>query len=206
MLADRYSLFIFDWDGTLIRSTPLVRITRLFKKRYNVKRMRSQPGQGSRSVQNSIESKASINRFYAFIYDIYASIFKPELKPGAMDLIKSLKENGKRVAIFSDANRHRLFIETRALGILENVDLVLSADSIKKFKPDPTGLVLIRAKFRTRRDKCIYIGDMAVDIFTARFAGIKSCAVCDGVDSREILTSAAPDYIVGRIGGFAKIK
>lgn len=199
MLLDKYKLVIFDWDGTLSTSSFIVKIARFAKTRYN--REDIERKKDIYKVEEVTDTKAAeeINRIYAFLYSIYAVFYTPRLKRNAMALIKHLKKNGKKVAIFSDSNRHRLLMETKKLGVVDYIDFVLSADTIDKFKPNPTGLVTIAGKLKIGKKDCVYVGDMAVDVYTARFAGIDSCAIADGVDPYWLLKSVKPKYIARSI-------
>ncbi len=206
MLIDRYRLFIFDWDGTLATSTSLVRAARLLQTRYNVGRMARERADFRAGGNAELNEAVRLNRLYAFIYELYSAFYRPKPKPGALELLKLLKKRGKKIAIFSDANRHRLAIEARKLGIAEYADFMLSAASIRRFKPDPTGIVKIMERFRLDRKDCIYIGDMAVDAYVARFAGIHSCVVSDGVDPYDVLRKAKPDHIVTNLSSIKTLK
>lgn len=205
MLTDSYRLYIFDWDGTLSTSTSIVKFTRLVKRRYSVAQISSH--KGSYNIEKLPRFKDEhTSRLYSIAYWLYSRIYKPRLKPGAIELLELLRENGKKIAVFSDSNRYRLAIEVKRLGVLDHVDFVLSADSIKKFKPNPTGLITIIDQFRLNKSDCIYIGDMAADVFTARFAGIDSCAVADGVDSYSLLKGMNPTYIARTLDSIKDVK
>ncbi len=206
MLVDRYDLFIFDWDGTLSTSTSLLKALRLLNRRYSVARIMGNKELYKIDTVPQFRRKERINKLYTMTYSLYSMFYKPRLKPGAIDLLKHLKRKGKKIAIFSDANRYRLFIEARKFGVLEHVDFVLSADSIKRYKPNPTGLMMIVDRFRYGKRRCIYVGDMASDVFTARFAGITCCAVGDGIDPVYVLKKVNPDYLVKDIKSLKSVK
>ncbi|MDE1834632.1 MAG: HAD-IA family hydrolase [Candidatus Micrarchaeota archaeon] len=176
-------------------STPLVRIARFSRRRYNIQNIERKSSSYTVDTLVKLREEEEASRFYDFVYTIYSKFYTPWLKDGVLDLFKALRKKGKKIAIFSDSNRYRLFIEARKLGILDKVDFVLSADSIKRYKPNPTGLMAIADKFGMRKRDCLYIGDMVVDIYTARFAGIDSCAVTDGIDPYDLLKSVNPKYI-----------
>ena len=195
MLIDRYDLFIFDWDGTLATSTTLVRAARLLQTRYKIETMDKKDWRRNES-KTEIEDAVKINRFYAMLYELYSAFYKPQLKPGALALLRLLKKKGKKIAIFSDANKHRLFIETKKLGVDKYVDFSLSAASINKYKPNPTGIKEIVKKMGGRNKTSLYVGDMAVDVYVARLAGVDSCAVSDGVDPKDVLERVGPNYLV----------
>lgn len=207
MLTDRYDLFIFDWDGTLSTTTQIVRSARLLKRRYSLSEINKHKEMYINESESPAEIKAQgdINSFYNFIYGLYSVFYRPKLKKGTFELLEQLRKKGKKIAIFSDSNRHRLLIETRNLGVFQKVDLVLSSDTIKMFKPNPAGLVAIVGKFGIKKSRCIYVGDMAADVFTARFAGISSCAVEDGVDPYSTLKSAKPDYMAKTLSAISKM-
>ena len=202
MLIDRYSLFIFDWDGTLATSTTLVKAARLLQTRYKIETIDKQDWKSSES-KAKIEDAVKINRFYAMIYELYSTFYRPQLKPGALELLKLLKKKGKKIAIFSDANKHRLFIETKRLGVDKYVDFSLSAASIKKYKPNPIGIKEIVRRLGGKNKQSLYIGDMAVDVYVARFAGIDSCAVSDGVDPQDVLERVGPNHLVKNLKALA---
>ncbi|MCL5419321.1 MAG: HAD family hydrolase [Candidatus Marsarchaeota archaeon] len=190
-----YRLFIFDWDGTLSTSTLLVRISRLFKRRYNVKYIRRHAGDYRKAGARKVHVREEVNRAYARLYDLYFHFARPRLQPGAIEVLTELKRRKKTIAIFSDSNNYRLMKEIKELGVAEYVDFVLGADTIKRFKPNPQGLLVLVQRYGIKKGRTIYIGDMASDILTARFAGIKIACVGNGVDPYSLLKEVGPDYL-----------
>ncbi len=190
-----YSLFIFDWDGTLSTSTFLVRLSRLFQRRYNIDYVKKHFRDYETQDIEKVEMQGEVNRTYAHLYDIYSVFYKPRLQPGVVELLKELRSRKKRIAIFSDSTRYRLMSEVRMLGMSKYVDFVLSADSIDRYKPNPQGLLFIARHFKTQRSRSLYVGDMASDILTARFAKMDICSVGNGVESYRLLKELHPEYI-----------
>lgn len=203
MFLEKYDLFIFDWDGTLSTSSALVKVTRFLKRRYNIGYIKNHKELYTIGSMKDVRRKEGRAKLYSFIYDIYSRFTRAEMKPGAMELLKTLKKHRKKVAVFSDSNRHRLYIETRKTNAVKYIDFILSADSIRSFKPDPAGIYTVMDNFDVPKKRCLYIGDMAVDVFTARFAGVDSCAVCDGLDPKDLLKRVGPDYLIDGIGDLA---
>ncbi|MDE1860947.1 MAG: HAD-IA family hydrolase [Candidatus Micrarchaeota archaeon] len=195
MLLKDHDLFIFDWDGTICTSTILVRLTRLFKIRYNPGYIRRHQDKFRIDTIEKLNQREQVSAAYSSLYTLYSMFASTRLKPNAAEILEKLKLRGKKVALFSDANRYRLFIDVKRLGVLDDFDFVLSGDAIRRFKPNPTGLIAIREKFRVPPNRTVYVGDMAVDIFSARFAKMHSCGVGDGVDPYELVKSADPDYM-----------
>lgn len=203
-LLDRYDLFIFDWDNTLSSSTAPIRAMQLVKKDVLLWYARTHSEKYRKELTLKMDdmlNKAAENNFYAKLYDTYSRFFRPGLKSGALDVLRLLKRNGKKVAIFSDARTYRLFSETRGLGVLRYADLALAAESIHYYKPNPAGLLLIMDRFKVSKAKTVYIGDMASDILTAKFAGVDSCGVADGLDPYDGLKSAGASHMFRNMSG-----
>jgi HAD superfamily hydrolase (TIGR01549 family) len=204
MLLEKYKLFIFDWDGTLSTSTALVRATRFLERRYDIGYIRKNRKRFEIRTVSELKAQERKNELFAFAYSIYSIFAKVKLKENALETVKFLKKRRKKIAVFSDSKKERIFIEMRELGMLDYVDFVLSADSIKRYKPNPTGLLLIAKKFNVRKGDVIYIGDMAADIFTARFAKIAACGIANGVDPDFLIKEAEPDYLFGNLASFLR--
>ncbi|MFP3278564.1 MAG: HAD hydrolase-like protein [Candidatus Micrarchaeota archaeon] len=206
MQLSDYELYIFDFDGTLSMPSLLVRLTRYFKKRYNIDFIKKHEDLFNKELElNDEELKVEREeRFYSSLYNLYSLFFKPGIKDGSEDLLKMLKERKKKIALFSDGKEYRIRSELAKLRLEEYFDILISADSINIFKPNPTPLLLITKKLRVPKEKSIYIGDMPVDVFTAKFARISSCVVADGLASKEMLKKAEPDFLFDNIKALRK--
>jgi FMN phosphatase YigB (HAD superfamily) len=194
-ILSKYDLFIFDWDHTLTNSTLMLDILYLLnvgrKKRRALKRMEEDKPE---NAIKHIKIKEDVNRIYALFDDIYSLMFRPKLKPDSIEILNFLKRNRKKIVIFSDSKIYRLMKETRDLGVLRYVDYALSAEAIDRYKPDPTGLMVLMDMFRASRKRTLYIGDMTSDILAAKFAHVDSCAVSDGIDLHAQLADSKPTY------------
>ncbi len=204
-ILDAYDLFVFDWDGTMVTSTPLVALGQIAKRNKKLrlaKRLRiAKPGVMS---QRRIVIDGETSRLYSVLADLYCALFTPVLKKGSERVLALLGKHGKKVAVFSDAGYSRLFKEVRQMGIAEKADFVLSAQSVGYYKPDPTGLLAIASRFRVPRKRCLYVCDMATDIITARLAGMDACAVADGIDSAASLESERPRHMFNSMASFLR--
>ncbi len=200
-----FDLFIFDFDGTLSTSTALVRVLRLFKRRYSMSYVLTHRDKFNRNMLSAIQlDRNEKYGVYDLFYELYAFFFKPRIKPGALELLEKLKKEGKKIALFSDGKSDRIRKELAMLRIENYFDIVLSADTIRIYKPNPTPLLLIIKNMHSSKRKSIYIGDMGTDILTAKFAGIGSCAIADGFGSIETLKEAKPDFIFKNLSEFKR--
>ena len=202
MLTSDYDLFVFDWDGTLSKSTRIVMLSRFLMRRYRIKDIERRTKEYQIDAMEKVKAMENESKFYSALYDIYSTITRPRIKEGTIDVLQILRKKKKKIAVFSDSNSYRLSQETGRYDIAKYTDIILSSQSIGHHKPSPLGLNMIRERLDVPRERCIYIGDMAADIYTARFAGYKSCVLADGADSYSLLKSFKPDYIFKDINLF----
>ena len=202
-LLDKYDLFIFDWDNTLSSSTAPVNAIQCLKKDFQVRYAKAHPEKYTRKAEiGSVRLTEDEHSFYSALYDFYTYFFRPGLKKDALELLKYLKRRRKKVAVFSDAKKYRLYTETRKSGATEFIDLELSSEAIRYYKPHPAGLLLMMDRFKVSRKRTLYVGDAASDILTAQFAGVDGCGIADGIETYEGLKAAKAKYVFRDIGAF----
>jgi len=80
----------------------------------------------------------------------------------------------------------------RGLGIETAFRVVVGGDEAPR-KPAPDGLLRICAALGARPQEALLVGDSAVDLATARAAGVRVCAATWGLGERAALATA--DYL-----------
>jgi HAD superfamily hydrolase (TIGR01509 family) len=204
-LSRRFDVFVFDWDGTLNSIRLVTRINEAIKRALGIwnrdstiKDFRSMDYNLKRRLERKEEYKGDI---VSVLADLLLIVSKPKLHNDSLELLKSLKRRGKKVAVLSNCGRHRLLSELSYLRITGYFDIITSAREIRAPKPNPTGLRAIAHFLGAKPGSVLYVGDMVDDVLTAKLAGMHSCAVADGFDSYHTLKSARPDYIFNGIEG-----
>ena len=112
--------------------------------------------------------------------------------PGAADAVAALAGAGLRLGIVSQKLRYRVEDVLRRDDLLDYFAVVLGAEEVADFKPDPSGLLLAVERLGARPESALYVGDTAIDAETARRAGVAFVAVLSGVTTREELAPHAP--------------
>jgi len=102
------------------------------------------------------------------------------LFPGAVELFKSLKEQGVRLAIVSSRRSISLLPTLEKQGLLEDFDLVIGGEEVKGHKPDPEGLLMAMDKLGVKKEEFLYCGDTVLDAGAAKNAGVDFAAVLNG--------------------------
>lgn len=115
------------------------------------------------------------------------------LYPGVRETLDHLRDAGKAMAILTN----KPIINT--VGIIEGLGLsghffrLYGGNSFDQKKPDPIGIHTLMAERNTTADRTVMIGDSAVDIRTARNAGVTACGVTYGFHP-DSLKSDPPDW------------
>jgi beta-phosphoglucomutase family hydrolase len=97
--------------------------------------------------------------------------------PGAVELIKSLREYGFLQALGSSAPPENVRLITRELKIESLFQVIVSGREVKEGKPSPLGFLLAAEKLGVEAKDCIVIEDAIAGVAAARKAGMHCLAV-----------------------------
>jgi beta-phosphoglucomutase family hydrolase len=109
--------------------------------------------------------------------------------PGAIKLLKSLKENGFSQALASSAPVENIRLVTQELGIENFLQVIVSGREVKEGKPSPQGFLLAAQKLGVRPQDCVVIEDAIAGVRAAKRGGMHCLAVTN-TNSRESLAEA----------------
>jgi phosphoglycolate phosphatase len=118
------------------------------------------------------------------------------LLPGAAACVAALRRAGKKLAVCS--NKPAPFTRSLLdhLGLAPLIDAVIGPEDVPRPKPAPDMLLLGLERLGVRPDEALYVGDMTVDIATARAAGVRVWGVPTGSEERAALAAAGPDRLL----------
>lgn len=77
-----------------------------------------------------------------------------------------------RLAVLSLNTRETIIQSLKNAEIYEKFDFIVGREDVRKWKPDPEGLLKIREHYGLKKNQLIYFGDMKKDLQTGRNAGI----------------------------------
>jgi beta-phosphoglucomutase family hydrolase len=109
----------------------------------------------------------------------YRQRVSPHIKPlpGAIELIKSLKEHGFKLALASSAPIENIQLVIQGLGINNYFHVIVSGREVKEGKPSPQGFLLAAKKLGVAPDNCIVVEDAVAGVTAAKRAGMYCLAV-----------------------------
>jgi HAD superfamily hydrolase (TIGR01549 family) len=104
------------------------------------------------------------------IEDIVFFINNTELFEGKEDI---------KMAILSLNTRDTIIESLKIANINSKIDLIIGREDVRKWKPDPEGLLKIQDYFNINKEDMIYFGDLEKDILTGKIAGIEAYLIDD---------------------------
>jgi 2-phosphoglycolate phosphatase len=121
------------------------------------------------------------------------------LLSGAAQVLSGLRAGGLRLAVCSNKPVAYTRELLALLGIAAHLDAVLGPEDVPWPKPAPDMLLLGLTRLGVSAGEAVYVGDMTVDIATARAAGVKVWVIPTGSDPRAALAEARPDRLLDRL-------
>src|SRR5207248_1896074 len=118
------------------------------------------------------------------------------LLPGAVEVLAGLKERGLKLAVCSNKPLRYTRELLASLDVGSRLDAVVGPEDVPRPKPAPDMLVLGLKRLGVGAEESLYVGDMTVDVATARGAGVRVWVVPTGSDTREALEAAQPDRLL----------
>jgi phosphoglycolate phosphatase len=106
------------------------------------------------------------------------------LEPFARETVVAMKQLGFATAVWTNNDRVVAdFVLTR-FGLLTHFDLVVTRDEMRRLKPDPDGLRVVRARL-PEATRIVVVGDSWVDGLAAQAAGVPFIAYRPDVAQME---------------------
>ena len=178
---------MFDLDGVLVRSDRLHFLAWkklsdsqgwAFDESLN-ERLRGVPRMESLQIilgHNKIElcendaEKAAEEKNRIFRESI-RTLSSKDLIPGALKLLRGVRALGAKTAVCSSSRNAPEVVETLSLGTL--LDAVVSANDVRKAKPDPEIFIAGALRLGVRPDLCVVVEDAQSGIDAALAAGMR---------------------------------
>ena len=121
---------------------------------------------------------------------IYAEICpRPRPLPGAVKLLRSLKESGITFGIATSGARPEIDASLEAIGVGDD-DVVIDSGFVNRTKPAPDLFLACQQQLGVSPLDCYVVGDAVWDILAARRAGMLSVGLLSGGYGEEELKSA----------------
>jgi pyrophosphatase PpaX len=205
----RFPVVLFDLDGTLIDSGPIIVASMKHAAKHVL----------GREVEEEILAAAIggpglVQQMHALdpdrvddLVDAYRAHNEPlheqlEAFREVVELLPRLRAQGRRLGIVT-AKRHATvgLAFDRLPGMDEYFDVLIGAEDTVRHKPDPDPLLEALRRLDARPQEAAYVGDSPFDVRAAKAAGVYAVAVAwGGIHTAERLRAEEPDALVDHAG------
>jgi pyrophosphatase PpaX len=201
----RFPVVLFDLDGTLIDSGPMILASMQHAARTVLGRdipremlTAAVGGPGLTAQMHGLDPER-VDELVA-AYRAHNEPLHEELEAfwEVVEVLPRLRAEGRRLGIVT-AKRHptvQLAFD-RLPGLEANFEVVVGAEDTERHKPDPQPILEALRRLRTSPDEAAYVGDSPFDVRAAKAAGVFAIAVAwGGIHGPEALEREQPDALV----------
>jgi phosphoglycolate phosphatase len=201
---------LFDLDGTLVDTAPEITdavndsLARLGAPAVGESQVRAWIGEGAQALFNKALAHAGLERPGAALWKTLWSGFeldylercgtRSRVFPGVKPALEKLRERGLRLAVLTNKESsfaHRVLVRH---GLSDCFELIVAGDTLPDVrKPDARIVQHVLQSLDVEVDEALLIGDLAIDVRTARAAGIAVWAVRHGYAHSPLEGADAPD-------------
>ncbi|CCH75689.1 HAD family hydrolase [Nostocoides australiense] len=203
MTIPRWQGVLFDLDGTLVDSIPLIiasydhALTSVLGQGRPEPEVRGWIGRTLTSVfeQEYPERAAELESTYIAWNRANAATMIGRYD-GVHDLLVGLSDAQARFGVVTSKRRATAREALVLAGADDLVDVLAASEDTSEHKPLPAPLLHGAARLSVPAEGCAYVGDAVVDVQAAKAAGMTSIAVTWGAADAATLEAAAPDHLV----------
>ncbi len=202
-----YRLAIFDFDGTLVDSTPaLVAVMKIVIDENQfppdtLDKWRPLVGLPLyRQVETLFPNENQ--EYHDKIVNHFRSLYTANniencpLFPGITFVLNGLKNAGITISIASSKRKHLIEAVLEHHKLANYFSLVIGVQEVTNHKPHPESVHITLNQLNAQARETIVIGDSYFDLEMARLAGVDAIGITTGVHTREVLAEAKPKHIV----------
>jgi phosphoglycolate phosphatase len=202
--ATRFQAIVFDLDGTLVDSSAAITASvNHVRAAHHLpplaeSEVRRHVGRGPVHLLQRTVGGVDLDADLALYKTHHPSVLRSgtHLLPGVAETLSALRSTGLRLAVCS--NKLKAFTRDLLdyLGLASLFEVVIGPEDTPRLKPAPDMLLAALARLQVPAGEVLYVGDMVVDIQTARAAGVAVWVVATGSNDVAQLQAGKPDRIL----------
>jgi len=203
----RYRVILFDLDGTLIDSGPIILASMrhasvtVLGREPDEERVRAAIGGPGLIAQMRDLDPDRVDELVE-VYRAHNEPLHATLQPfdGILELLPELRRRGHQLGIVTAKRLATVQLAFDRIPLLaETTDVVIGAEDTERHKPDPDPVLEALRRLGARPEEAVYVGDSPFDIRAGKAAGAYAIAVgWGGIHPDERLLGEGPDALVQR--------
>jgi pyrophosphatase PpaX len=193
---------LFDLDGTLVDTLPLIRDTyqKVFQSMgipWRGGEVMSFIGVPLRDIARHYagERHQEFFRLYQYYYGLEHDT-RTRPYPGTLRLLSGLAESGYKIGVVTSKTRKVAERAISCCSLEPFVNALVAVDDVRKPKPEPEPVFKALDLLRSSVDQAVFIGDSSFDFVAGRRAGVMTLAVAWGITSGPDLNEVDADGVL----------
>jgi pyrophosphatase PpaX len=201
----RFPVVLFDLDGTLIDSGPMI----LASMKHAAKTVlgRDLPEEVLAAAVGGPGLVAQMRALDPDRVDDLVATYRRHNEPlheeleafwEVVEVLPRLRAEGQRLGIVTAKRRETVQLAfDRLPGLESNFEVVVGSEDTERHKPDPDPILEALARLDAAPEDAAYIGDSPFDVRAAKAAGVYAVAVAwGGIHGADALEREEPDVLV----------
>lgn len=199
-----FEAVLFDMDGVLVDSEGLIALAAqmMFKAKYSVEMPRDAflpyvgAGEdrylGGPAAERGIEIDVPLAK--ALTYEYYGQLASTHIRvlAGAREYLSACKEFGLKIALASAADKTKVLINLKVLGVEESsFDAFVTGSEVEHKKPSPDIYLLAAQKAGVSPDRCLVVEDAVNGIIAGVRAGCRCLGITSSFSESELKAAGA---------------
>ncbi len=189
---------VFDLDGTLVDSMPLVLRAFAHALRPDCGEL-TEPeiiarlgGPPDRTLRSFIPTEERVAVAMQRLVD-YNALHQELIRPydGAHDLLDELRRIPQLVGVWTGRERESTGWILARHGLGEKLDTCVCGDDLPTHKPDPEGLQQALRQMKVKQEDALFVGDADVDVLAGHACGVRTVLIAHDRQVRSEVKSKA---------------
>jgi pyrophosphatase PpaX len=201
----RFPVVLFDLDGTLIDSGPMIIAS--MKHASKTVLGRDVPEEVLAAAVGGPGLVAQMQALDPDRVDDLVAAYRRHNEPlheeleafwEVVEVLPRLRDDGRRLGIVTAKRRETVQLAfDRLPGLESSFEVVIGSEDTERHKPDPEPILEALARLDAAPEDAAYIGDSPFDVRAAKAAGVHAVAVAwGGIHGVEALEREQPDVLV----------
>jgi pyrophosphatase PpaX len=201
----RFPVCLFDLDGTLIDSGPMIVASMKHAAKTVLERdipeavlTAAVGGPGLTAQMRALDPKR-VDELVA-AYREHNEPLHDELEAfwEVVEVLPRLRAEGRRLGIVTAKRRATVQLAfDRLPGLEANFEVVIGAEDTERHKPEPDPILEALVRMNASTGEAAYVGDSPFDVRAAKAAGVHAVAVAwGGIHDADALVREKPDVLV----------
>lgn len=129
------------------------------------------------------EKQQMAARKNGYYVELIGALTREDILPGAMDVLRWLKENGVKIAVGSSSRNTPIIL--RQIGLDDFFDAVADGNQITRSKPDPEVFLLAAKLLGLPPEACLVVEDADAGVEAALAGGMRVLGVGSAKDNEK---------------------